>query len=76
MSASGLFLIVTNNLKVNIMQIISQSENVILMSAKDSAGTAVFTVVYGLQIEKFYSFREALNEYTECLMHSYECGDI
>lgn len=58
------------------MQIITQSENVILMSAVDSAGITVYTVVYGLQIEKFYSFREALNEYTNCLMHSHECGDI
>lgn len=58
------------------MQIISQSPVAILTAYKDYSGSVVYTVMYGLQVNTFSYFEDALKEYNNALLHSFECGDL
>lgn len=59
------------------MEIVMQALNhgVIMTTAQDYTGATKYMVQYGLQFTAFDSFREALQDYTDCVTHSQECGD-
>lgn len=59
------------------MEIVMQalSLGVIMTTARDYTGSTKYMVQYGLQFTVFDSFREALQDYENCCMHSQECGD-
>lgn len=59
------------------MEIVMQSpkHGVIMTTTRDYTGATKYAVQYGLQFTVFDSFREALQDFTDCITHSHECGD-
>lgn len=55
--------------------IIQQSEayNVYMFKDSDYKYRTVYTVKYGLQVEKFETLQQAMNNYANCLQHAVTC---
>ena len=54
------------------MRILANSESlgVLMYSTPNWKGEQVYTVVYGLQVTQWDTFRKALDDYGQCMIHA------